>query len=176
MEDAADGQAAAALALFLQDRDRVGRRRAGVDDQRLAHLLRGPDMRAEALALPLHVGNRAAALALVHLVVVQAGLADPDDTRQLRARHEVVERGLRDAFFVGMHADARPEVVVARRERMDGVELLELRADAQRAIDLRSRHGLPNLRQLGQKLGKGKMAMRIDEGHAVTSCASDDLS
>ena len=37
---------------------------------------------------------------------------------------------------VGMHADRAPEVVVRRRHRVDGVELLQRRADAQRRVHL----------------------------------------
>lgn len=134
-----------------------------MDDERLAGLLRGADVHAETVALPLHVGDAAAALAFFHLVIVEAGFADGHDTRACRQAHQVFHGGLGDVLVVGVHAHAGPEVVVAGGQGLYVVEFLELGADAQRPVDLGGGHGGADLGHLVREFGEGQVAVGVGE-------------
>ena len=80
VKDAACLRGAISLAALTQNGQRVGRAAAGVNDQRLLRNLRRTDMGAKTLALPLQIGNRAAALAVFHAVVIKTGLTNRHHT------------------------------------------------------------------------------------------------
>ena len=111
----------------------------------LAGLAGGANMDPKTLPLPVHVGPAAFAQAKV----IQSGFADGDNLGQGCAPHQIGHAGLGHAFVVGMYTDAAPEIVVSRGQRMNGLELFQRGANAQRAPNLGLLHGLTNLRQLG---------------------------
>ena len=149
------------LAALAQNAQGVVGAAAGVDDQRLLRDLRRLDMRAETLALPFQIGNRATALAVFHAVVIETGLADGHHARQRGALHQVLHAGLGHVLGIGVHAHSGPEIVVVQRQLVHFGKLFHRRADAQRARDLGSSHGFADLRDIGAQLGEIQVTVGI---------------
>mmetsp|Transcript_81453 Transcript_81453/g.226483 ORF Transcript_81453/g.226483 Transcript_81453/m.226483 type:complete len:278 (+) Transcript_81453:283-1116(+) len=155
VEDAAGRLAA----LLVQHAQRVGRARAGVDDQGLACRPGRADMDPKALTLPVHVGDAAA----VQAVVVQPGFADCDDARQRRQPQQLGHIGLAQALGVGMHAHRGPELRMFQGQRVHRLELLHLGADADGLHHLGSAHLRQDVGQPLLQLRKAEVAMGINE-------------
>ena len=145
---------------------------ARVDNQRHAHLPGGADVGAKALALPFHVGDAAAALALFHLVVVEARFADGHHLGHLRRGHQFGHAGFVHVLAVGVHAGAGPEVVVLGRQRLHGRKLFHRGADAQRARHPGGGHGGAHAGHVARQFGKSQVAVGIGE-HAERNRASE---
>ncbi len=159
MEHAARLRARGGVRPFLaQHGQRVVARLAGVDHQRQVHRTAGADVHAKALALPFHVRDGAA----FEPEVVEAGLADGDHARAPRAFAQPVDVGFGHGLGVGMHADAGPQVVVGRGQRVHGLELLHRRTDAQRAADVGRAHVREDGRETIVQLGEREVAVGVD--------------
>ena len=163
VEHAARLVACAILALFPQDGQRVVGRTARVNDERLATGPRRTDVGAEAVALPLQVGNAAPALAVFHAVVVEAGLSNRHHAGQCGAVQQVLHAGFRHALVVGVHAHRAPEVVMGQGQGVHALELFHGGADAQGPGDLRLGHGLADGGQLADQFREVEVAVRIGE-------------
>ena len=174
VKNAAGLGAGIGLAAFAQDGQRVFRTAAGMDHQRLLRDLRGLDMDTKALALPFQIGNRASALAVFHAVVVQPRLANGHHARQRSALDQVLYRWLGHIFGVGMHTHGGPEVVMVQRQLVHIGKLFHGGADAQRARDLGSSHGLADLSEVGTQLWKIQMAVGIGEHHEICNKSASD--
>jgi hypothetical protein len=131
---------------------------------------------AKPLTLPFHVCHAAA----VEAVVVEPRLADRHHPRQRRALDKVVQARLGDAltFAVRVHTDRCPELGVRRRQRMNVGELLQQRADDERAVHLGVGHRGAHFIDAAMQLGQGQVAMGIDvhrTGAARGGAGSDRL-
>ena len=105
-------------------------------------------MRSEAIALPVHVVNAAAALSFFHLVIVQTGFSDGNNTRQAAFLNQVGDCGFVDVFVVWVNANRAPKIIVGLGQGVHIIKLFHGGADAQSTGDLRILHFLANVWQL----------------------------
>ena len=139
-----------------------------MDDERQFFLSCCTNVGTKTFALPLHVGNRAATFALIHLVVVQPRFANTHHPGQLAAAHQVVKCGFLHALVVWVYAHRGPHVGVVQCKLMHLRKVFQRGADAQRTGHLRVLHVLQDLgqtllqfREIQVAMGIGKHAIRL---------------
>jgi hypothetical protein len=130
-----------------------------MDDQRLPGGVRRADMGTETLALPLHIGDRAA----FQTVVIETGLADRDHLRMSGQFDELSEARLAHVLVIRVHPDRREHVLVPAGDLQHGRQRLQVDRDAQRMRDRMAAHVLEHLRQAVGESFEVDMAVRIDK-------------
>ena len=157
MKHAAHRLGAAILTLFFQNGQGVAAGTAGVDHQGQPQLLGGMDVVAKTLTLPCHVGDCSVAQA----VIVQAGFANAHHLGVVTDAQQIVQAGFLHIVFIGMHTGSAPKIVMRHGQSMYSGEGFQLGADQQGTRDLRIRHVLANLAQVGLQLREVQVAMGI---------------
>src|SRR5262245_24837762 len=128
---------------------------ARVDDERQARLARRGDVGAEDALL--HVTWAAV------VVIVEAGLADPDAARMHRQGGDLSSGNVRLlGRMVGMRADREEDAIVALGERAVGVEARDMRRDCDQARDADRVGPRQDRVRLAGELAMIKMAMAVD--------------
>ena len=125
---------------------------------------RGADVDAEPLALPLHLG---------HARARPAGSSRARSRRSRRpcraraARRAPRRVGSRLSSSSGWTPALHQKPSLRERQRVDALELVERRADAQGAVDARRAHRCADFRNAAGQLGRAEMTVRIDEHGAI---------
>lgn len=114
-------------ALLGHDPERVLRRLARMDDERLARFAGCADVPPETLVLPGEVAFAA--------VVVEAGLADRDHPRVVGQPDQVLDRGIAPLALVRVHANGGVDVGIGTRDREQSWQTLERDRDAEHMAD-----------------------------------------
>ncbi len=149
--------------LVLQDRGGVVLRLAGMDDDRQAELARKRDLAAEHALGDVGRG--------VIVVVVEAGLADPDAFGMLgEPAHGGEIRRRLARRLVRMGSDGEEDAVVALGDLGEPRRLVDPRADGDHPLDARRRaRALDDRVEFVGEIGKIEMAMAVDQRHVAAS-------